>query len=245
METTNIIGQVGHSFDIILESMVGSTGYGWCLKSMAAGIELTSTDNMPVRTGIAPVRQVFTFAALKPVKNGIIEFDLLCLFDLTRESADHHDYTINIHDVNENDVLKNEIGGHKFIKGSGAMFHEKPIIPYGVIKPGKVIPLYGFPPESGLSTTMIHSQANCMLKYGNPFGVALEEAECTLKYGYPLMKYGYPPIYKYGFPLSGSAGEKFMIKENAANCSVKYGTPGGIAKNAEECVLKYGFPVKE
>jgi len=108
-KTSNIIGQVGHSFDIILESMAGSTGYGWCLKSMPSGVELISTDEMPVKKGIAPVRQIFTFAALKPLKNGLIEFDLLCLYNLCLEPADHASFQIDVHDKDENDALKNEI----------------------------------------------------------------------------------------------------------------------------------------
>lgn len=249
---STVIGQVGHSFDIILESMVGSTGYGWCLKSMPSGIELISTDNMPVRPGIAPVRQIFTFAALKPLKNGLIEFDLLCLHDLTSPAADHADYKVEIHDKDENDALVNEIGAHKFIKGSGAMLHATPAIPYGFVSSGKVIPLYGFPPSPlygypvDNSINVIHSNANCMLKYGNPFGIAVDSTECNLKYGYPVnMKYGYPPVYKYGFPLSNAAGEELIVKEDAKNCVVKYGTPGGVANTPGDCRLKYGFPVNK
>jgi len=249
---SNIIGQVGHSFDIILESMVGSTGYGWCLKAMPAGVELISTENMPIRAGIAPTRQIFTFAALKPMKDKLIEFDLLCLFDLSRDCADHAIFEVDIHDVDENDALKKEIGGHKFLKGSGAMVHARPIPPYGFADSEKAILLYGFPPSplygypvSDCSPSVIESKTNCLLKYGNPFGVAVDEAECNLKYGYPVVKYGYPPIYKYGFPMSNTAGDTLSVKEDARNCIVKYGTPFGVANNDEDCVLKYGFPVKK
>lgn len=249
---STVTGQVGYSFDIILESMVGSTGYGWCLKHMPDGVELISTDNVPIRTGVALVRQIFTFAAIKSLKNGLIEFDLLCLFDLSRESADHTTFRIDIHDKDESDKLKNEIGGHKFLTGSGAMLHSRPIPPYGFADSNKAILLYGFPPTllygyppaSDCATSVILSEANCMIKYGNPFGIAFDESECNLKYGYPIMKYGYPPIYKYGFPLSDASGKELTIKEDANNCIVKYGTPGGVANKAEDCVLKYGFPVK-
>ncbi len=247
-----IIGQVGHSFDIILESMVSSTGYGWCLKQMPQGIELISTGNMPMQPGITSVRQIFTFAAVKPLKKGLIEFELLCLYDLLRETADHVTYKIDIHDENEDDALKNEIGGSRFLKGSGAMVHAKPIPPYGFADSDDVIALYGFPPSllygyplEFCGSRVIESKNNCILKYGNPFGVATDESECNLKYGYPAMKYGYPPIYKYGFPMSNASGDKFRVKEDARNCVVKYGTPKGIANKEEDCTLKYGFPVKE
>jgi len=164
-ENSTIIGQVYQSFDLILESMVGSTGYGWCLKSMPAGIELISTENIPIRTGVAPVRQIFTFAALKPLKNGLIEFDLLFLPDLSREAADHAAFRIDIHDKDENDVLKNEIGGQKFLKSTGAMVHAKPAIPYGFVDSEKAILLYGFPPGSNCNVSVIHSDTNCLLKW--------------------------------------------------------------------------------
>lgn len=245
-----IIGQVGHSFDIILESMVGSTGYGWCLKAMPDGIELISTEDVPVKKGIAPTRQIFTFAALKPMKNKAIEFELLCLYNLSQPAADKAIYEIEVHDVDENDVLKKEIGVHKFLRGSSAMVHAKPIPPYGFTDPGKIIPLYGFPPNplygypvSDFAPSIIASQTNCLVKYGNPFGVAVSDAECNLKYGYPVVKYGYPPIYKYGFPMSNAQGETIKVKADAKNCVVKYGTPFGVANSENECTLKYGFPV--
>lgn len=245
-----IIGQVGHSFDIILESMVGSTGYGWCLKALPDGIELMSTSDMPVRAGIAPTRQIFTFAALKPMKHMAIKFDLLCLYDLSQPAADEATYEIDVHDVDENDALKKEIGGQRFLKGSGAMVHARPVPPYGFADSEKAVLLYGFPPYPlygypipDLAPSIIESKTNCLVKYGNPFGVAVDEAECNLKYGYPVVKYGYPPVYKYGFPLSNVKGETIEVKEDTKNCILKYGTPFGVANNEKDCVLKYGFPV--
>lgn len=259
-----IIAQVDHTFDIFLESMVGSTGYGWCLKTIPDGVELISTENIPVRAGVAPVRQIFTFAALKPLKGGLIIFDLLCLYDLSNESADQATFKIDIHDKDENDKLKEQIGGQKFFRGAGAMVHAKPIPPYGFADPGKVHPLYGFPPSllygypaPDCTRSVINSTTNCILKYGNPFGIAAEnDVACNLKYGYPLLKYGYPPVYKYGFPLCNSSGETFEVEgvdEKDENCILKYGipkseksgNPGGIAKNDKECIVKYGFPVKK
>jgi hypothetical protein len=249
-----IICTVSTSFDIILESQVGSTGFGWCLKSIPAGVELAAIDIIPLGQHISPgskERTIFTFVAVKPLKEGIIGFDLLKLTYPHCEIADTINYTVYVHDEDENDVLKKEIGGQKFVKGAGAMVHAKPIPPYGFTDPGKAILLYGFPvnplygyPVPSCGPNVLESKANCLLKYGNPFGVATDEAECNLKYGYPVVKYGYPPIYKYGFPMSNSTGKVLTVKEDAQNCIVKYGTPFGVANKAEDCTLKYGFPVQ-
>ena len=248
METSEtnpvIIVTVGQRFDLLLESMSGSTGYSWCLASLPPGIVLISVDSKPISPGIAPVRQTFTFGATAPLKGGKAEFDLLCLFDLSRESADHMVYTVIVHAKNENDPLKQEIGGQKFLKAGGFMVHSRPIQPYGFANPDKAHLLYGFPPPEQGNLNVIESSTRCILKYGNPFGVSTDEGDCNVKYGYPLLKYGYPPIYKYGFPVSKASGKPISIKDNPAQCVVKYGTPFGVAATADECILKYGFPVE-
>jgi len=133
------------------------------------------------------------------------------------------------------------------------MVHQNANIPYGFPESDKTLLMYGFPPGSTDCPSFMHSDANCLVKYGTPFGLSADAAECGLKYGYPVhMMYGYPPIskygypiptnYKYGFPLSNVAGDEFTVKEDAKNCVVKYGTPFGVAKNSEDCALKYGFP---
>ncbi len=255
MEKNVIICTIGTSFDIILESQVGSTGFGWCLKSIPEGVELADIGSLPLSQHVSPgckERQVFTFVAVKPLKEGSIAFDLLRLTHPVCEIADTVTYTVYVHDEDENDVLKKEIGGQKFVKGAGAMVHAKPVQPYGFADAEKAILLYGFPvnplygyPSVGYSPSFIESATNCMVKYGNPFGVAADDAECNLKYGYPVVKYGYPPIYKYGFPLNDASGKTFTVKEDAQNCIVKYGTPFGVANKPEDCTLKYGFPVQE
>jgi len=249
-----IICTVGTSFDIILESQVGSTGFGWCLKSLPDGVELAAIERMPLSQNVSPgckEKQIFTFVAVDPLKKGTIEFDLLRLTNPHCEIADTVTYTIYVHAEDENDLLKKEIGGSKFVKGAGAMVHAKPIPPYGFADAEKAILLYGFPPTQlygypppDLTDSVIESKTNCILKYGNPFGVATDEAECNLKYGYPVVKYGYPPIYKYGFPMTDTSGKTLTVKEDAQNCIVKYGTPFGVANKPEDCTLKYGFPVQ-
>lgn len=235
---STVIAVVNHSFDIIIESMVGSTGYGWSLKTLPQGVALISIENIPSRVGIGSTKQIFTFAALSPLKNGELEFDLLCLFDLNRSVADTLIYNIEIQEKDENDKLANEIGGQKFLKGTGAMLHTSPVMPYGFPDSKNTMLLYGFPTaDASCGASVIHSNTNCILKYGTPFGISTNDSECNLKYGFPVN----PVIYKYGFPLSHPSGDNIEVKEDENNCILKYGTPGGVGTD-QDCVLKYGFP---
>lgn len=247
-----VIAYVGHSFDIYLESMVASTGYGWCLKSMPEGVDLISTMEIPLKTGVGAVRHIFTFAALKSMKKGLLRFEMLCLHNFSGAVADEVAFLLDVHDENENesDPLLNQIGSYKFIKGTGALVHSKPAIPYGFPDTDQAVMLYGFPRGEGGCVGVISSNTRCQLKYGTPFGVSAGEADCHLKYGFPVdMLYGYPrPNYKYGFPLTDLKGKAFKLKEveeNSANCVVKYGTPGGVSNSPGDCRIKYGFPVND
>lgn len=239
---SSIIASVNHTFDIILESMLGSTNYGWSLKSMPDGVALLSTEIVPIRTGISPVRQIFTFAALEPVKDGIIEFAMLCMSNPSSLPADTATYHIYIHAEDENDALEKVIGSSKFLKGSGTVNHFKPIPLYGFPMESRTIMPYGFPkPADTAQVNVVHSKNNCLLKYGTPWGVTEVEADCNLKYGFPVNM----PIYKYGFPMTNQAGEEFEVVHDDKNCIVKYGFPGGIGALDKHCTMLYGFPKKK
>ena len=69
-----------------------------------------------------------------------------------------------------------------------------------------IILAYGFPPTggggpvvtaaSGPTTDSVSSkwemqasdEANCVVKYGTPAGIAVEPGDCTVKYGFPVRK---------------------------------------------------------
>lgn len=104
-----------------------------------------------------------------------------------------------------------------------------------------VVALYAFPPTEATAaatsaagvSAVDENDANCVVKYGFPNGVAGDPAQCTVKYGFPLRPY---PLY--AFPIA-AAVEK--VDETDPKCMVKYGFPNGIA-TGDQCVLKYGFP---
>lgn len=73
--------EVGQVFDISLESMMGSTGYGWELCELTGPISLIGISVVPTATGIAPVNQVFMFRGTA-VGKGEIAFILTAAWKL-------------------------------------------------------------------------------------------------------------------------------------------------------------------
>ncbi|MCU7923968.1 MAG: protease inhibitor I42 family protein [Candidatus Thiodiazotropha sp. (ex Dulcina madagascariensis)] len=258
---------VGESFDIHLQSMQGSTGYGWYLSGLPEGVALLGVTASPVYPGptVGPTRQTFTFVGLTEIESSL-EFHLLAPWKPT-EPADHKVFALFI-GVEPADELESEMGTGKFVARSAHTVNMPAVIPYGfpdeasLRQEGIVFPLYGFPPPGGGPiVNVIESAENCVLKYGVPGGVA-DPSHCTLKYGFPvnlaeeakdiLIAYGFPPPTGGGGPVvaamsqrtpdSGSSGWEMQASDEV-NCVVKYGTPGGIATDPADCTVKYGFPV--
>ena len=74
----------GKSFSIDLQSMLGSTCWGWCLTRLPQGIALIGMETIPTAAGVAPVIQRFWFGALSAVKDKAeIGFTLINLSDMT------------------------------------------------------------------------------------------------------------------------------------------------------------------
>jgi hypothetical protein len=55
----------GQPVQVSLQSMVGSTGYGWQLTSLGEGMGLMTAELRPMGGAIAPVNHIFSFLALK------------------------------------------------------------------------------------------------------------------------------------------------------------------------------------
>ena len=248
---------VGESFEIQLQSMQGSTGYGWYLTGLPEGVALLSTTSAPVHPEpmIGPVRQIFVFVGLREIKASL-EFQMLAPWKPT-EPADRKVYALLIGQVE--DTLEAEMGAGQFVTRTSHMVHMSAVLPYGfpedaVRHKGVVFPLYGYPPPDGrTAVNVIESAENCVLMYGVPQGIADRE-HCNLKYGFPvnLGEDAKDVVIAYGFPPGGGGGPvparmrgvSGQVKEvDASQCVVKYGTPNGIATDPANCGLKYGFPV--
>lgn len=102
--------EVGQSVDVSLESMMGSTGYGWELTALKGNINLVSMSVQPTSTRpIAPVIQIFSF-------RGVGEGSGKAVFVLTapwkvEEPKKQVTYTFNVvkaEDADTDDALRLE-----------------------------------------------------------------------------------------------------------------------------------------
>lgn len=87
----------GEVFSIELQSMVASTGFGWCLSGLPEGIVLVGTDCAPAAVGIGPAIQKFCFwNASAPEETEVkIDFILVNLIKM-EETAQKHSVSVKI-----------------------------------------------------------------------------------------------------------------------------------------------------
>ena len=168
----------GKVFTIELQSMLGSTGYGWCLSQLPKGIIFEGEDRIPAAQGVAPIMQKFYFGVSSAEETEAeITFVMACTFEPAKVTGEHKvSLTIipsdseKFVDYSEN---ANALYAYAFNQadGCGAM---NCIQPYGVWQ--------------------IEERAqNSGMAYGYPCGMQ----DAIMKYGYPcgmqdaMMKYGY------------------------------------------------------
>lgn len=253
----------GKSFSVGLQSMLGSTAYGWCLTGLPKGVVLLGidTEKVPSSATVAPVIQKFWFVAVSETdKKAEIEFTMINFTSLS-ETEQKHNVSISVvpSDSDEfakysenNDVMLRSIGNAAIPYGY-VLGAQEPLVKYGyACDAGDTAALkYGYPcgVQDGANINVKYGYAcdvsdTAALKYGYPCGVQ----DATLKYGYPCgvedastgVKYGYPcgePVLKYGYPC----GEAPVLKYGypcGDTPTLKYGYPCG----AKDATLKYGYP---
>lgn len=168
----------GKVFTIELQSMLGSTGYGWCLSQLPKGIIFEGEDRIPVAQGVAPIMQKFYFGVSSAEETEAeITFVMACMFEPAKVTGEHKvSLTIipsdseKFVDYSEN---ANALYAYAFNQAAecGAM---NCIQPYGVWQIGE-------------------RAQNSGMAYGYPCGMQ----DTIMKYGYPcgmqdaMMKYGY------------------------------------------------------
>ena len=249
----------GKVFTISLQSMVGSTGYGWTLSSLPKGVAFINKEITPTAPGIAPVNEVFYFCPLRDAAQGPqkIEFTKICLYD--PHQSIRYGVTPEKVSVSIMVIPANEDGMDDFVEYSEGQASYNMAIPYGYVGDAGCTAgeKYGYPCyenavlkygySCGAESFVSHKYGypcyeNAVLKYGYPCGVAASAGKCGCggdencleAYGYPpIVKYGYPGL-KYGYPCYESPG------------AVKYGYPCcadiPLEKYGYPCIVKYGYP---
>lgn len=238
----------GKVFTVDLQSMLGSTSYGWCLAGLPEGIILEGIQVIRTAPGIAPVIQRFHFgvSSAKAVE-AELTFVLACSFQ-PEEIAKEEKISLTIIPHNSDEYITyNENLRQKEAENSA-----NAIIPYGVQFTREAA-------QAQLPYGMIYNQNafnndfSPMVMYGvkspgfpyTECGLPGTDAEpfirnsnarpdARMAYGYPqdtLMKYGYPcgvqdAGMKYGYPCS------------TQDTMMKYGYPCGV----QDTMMKYGYP---
>lgn len=210
----------GKIFTVDLQSMLGSTAYGWCLAGLPEGIILEGVEIVHTTPGIAPVIQRFYFGVSSAkATEAELTFVLACTFQPDEIAKEEKiSLTIIPHNsdkyvaYNENLRQKESESTANAVIPYGVQFSREAAqaqMPYGMIynqnalNGGAPVLMYGVEPPAFPCSTQ-----NTMMKYGYPCGFQ----DANLKYGYPCgvqdanMKYGYfcnrnePFITKYGYP---------------------------------------------
>ena len=184
----SIVVSQGATFVVELQSMLGSSNYGWCLSSLPKGVILVGTEvvRLPSSHPIGPVNQKFYFGAYSCDQTLTLEFVMTapsCLEDIKDT------YTVDVQIVPAD---------------------KQQFVPYSENAVANV--KYGYACADQDQTPVVKYGYPCadqmpVVKYGYPC------ADQT-----PVMKYGYPdqpPVMKYGYPCgyndaAGQVNQPFL-----------------------------------
>lgn len=202
----------GKTFTVELQSMFGSTNYGWCVSSMPEGVILVGAENQPAVYGRAPVIQRFYFGAVSGDDPNLeIKFVLTCLTDLTKVE---NEYTAKVR------IIPGD--SEEFVSFSENA--AKAAIPYGFVYGGDSVVKYGYP----------FGAEDTNLKYGYPCGVQ----DANLKYGYPCSMENAGVVYGYRCSAE-DVNLKYGYSCGVQDANLKYGYPCmELTKDARP----YGYP---
>lgn len=235
----------GKTFSIELQSMIGSSGYGWCLSGLPKGIILEGEEKIATGPAVSPTLQKFHFGVSSAEEaEGEITFVMACTFEPTRIEREYK-VELSIIPCNSEDFVAysenvNELYGFEFNQANRCTTTNS-AIPYGVLPPweqAQVQKPYGLPQmrvplvtEYGLPQPMYPCT-----DYGYPCGLQdayadyannCERQDAGMKYGYFCgaqdagMKYGY-------FCGNQDAGMKYGYFCGAQDAVMKYGYPCGV-----------------
>lgn len=223
MEGGNEMGQKmvvleGKTFSIELQSMLGSSGYGWCLAGLPEGIILLGEDRIAAGPAVSPTLQKFHFGVSSAEEaEGELTFVMACTFEPKRIEREYK-VELSIIPCNTEDFVAysenaNQIYGFELNQTNSA-------IPYGVLPPwerAQVQKPYG-----------VFSGRNMDDRFGG---------QPVADYAFPDVKWS--PLVAYGYPCGAQdAGMKYGYFCGAQDAGMKYGYFCG----AQDAVMKYGYP---
>jgi hypothetical protein len=129
-----VLAVIGQPIQISLQSMVGSTGYGWYLTSLDDGVALSSAVIVPTATGIAPVIHQFDFIATK-TGTFKVQFQLLAPWR-PGEPGDTELYVVTVSAPKKSakEEIEAQMAGRDFIRASSVNLGQSMTEPSTVLK---------------------------------------------------------------------------------------------------------------
>lgn len=210
--------EVGQSVDVSLESMMGSTGYGWELASLEGDVNLVGTSVHPTSTRpVAPIIQIFSF-------RGIGEGSGKAVFVLTapwkvekpKKKVVYTFTVVKAKDADTDDALRLEgftARPTATVRGAASGV---PVMEYNVNPPITTLynvnipqPVYSAPIDPCLYYGVCPPGDDCCNQPQPKYGIqppVCEGDDCccnppvTMKYNVPTMRYNVPPMMRYNFP---------------------------------------------
>lgn len=209
----NIVALQGKVFTVDIQSMIGSTNYGWCLTSLPTEIILLGTDNI-ASNGVGPVTQRFYFGVVSSAAVNVdIHFALTCWSDLTKvaDTFTAHVSIISGESVNFTPYSENAVSLYGYPCGEAANMK------------------YGYPCSEAAN-----------MKYGYPCDQA-ETAKAIMPYGvFNSDTAAGAPFYKNSaavntpfYANNAAVGTPFYRSSAALNTPFYSGNPPAVA---------YGYP---
>ena len=157
----------GKVFSVELQSMLGSTLYGWSLTGIPQGIALLGTETSRTAPGVAPVIQRFWFGAYAATKDkAVIDFTVVNVSDVAATEK-KHTVTVKVIPSDSEEFAK-------LSENSNAMVSDV----CNSMQP------YGYPLGGSNSINSI------LMAYGYPYRKPKVGDLCAC--GDAIVKYGYP-----------------------------------------------------
>jgi hypothetical protein len=260
---------VGQPLQITLQSMMGSTGYGWYLSKLDGGIMLSSATIQPIGPGIVPVLHIFDFIGAEAGTFNL-EFKLAAAWR-PGEPGDTKSYEVTVKNPEKTaaEDIETAMKGRSFVdssvlNGDSAMIvkYAAPITsikyaaPMSQCDPSNagfsVYPsvVYAAPLSQATAANMSFS-ANPAVVYAAPMSQAAPSniafgANPTVVYAAPMsqaapsnMAYGAYPYVVYAAPMSQAASSAVA---NGAYPNVIYAAP--MIQNALPAMIQpYAAPM--
>lgn len=193
----NITMKIGQVVDVTLDSMAGSTGYGWELASLE-GVNLCDITVVPPRA-IGITQQVFSFRATA-AGTGKASFVLAAPWKI-EEPAQTVEYTFTVAEASEDDLLKLKgFTTQATVREPGTTIMYAAQAPLGSFDNSideccsdECIPQvmkYNSPPPLGMK----YNSPRPVMKYNIP--------QPVMKYNIPQPTYNIPPMMRYNYPFN-------------------------------------------